>query len=31
VISALGGDRQLNLWGGVAPTHVVVDITGYYR
>src|SRR6478672_1194954 len=31
VISALGGDRQVNLWGGVAPTHVVVDITGFYR
>lgn len=31
VISALGGDRQLNLWGGIAATHVVVDITGYYR
>jgi len=31
VISALGGDRQLNLWGGVAPTHVVVDVTGYHR
>jgi hypothetical protein len=31
VISALGGDRQLNLWGGVAPTHVVLDVTGFYR
>ncbi len=31
VISALGGDRQLNLWGGVASTHVVVDLTGFYR
>ena len=31
VISALGGDRQLNLLGGVAPTHVVVDLTGFYR
>ncbi len=31
VISALGGDRQLNLWGGRAATHVVVDVTGYYR
>ena len=31
VISALGGDRQLNLWGGQASTHVVVDVTGYYR
>jgi len=31
VISALGGDRQLNLWGGVAATDVVVDITGFYR
>jgi hypothetical protein len=31
VISALGGDRQLNLWDGVAATHVVVDITGFYR
>jgi len=31
VISALGGDRQVNLWGGVAATHVVVDLTGYYR
>jgi hypothetical protein len=31
VISALGGDRQVNLWGGVAPTHVIVDVTGFYR
>jgi hypothetical protein len=31
VISALGGDRELNLWGGVAPTHVIVDVTGFYR
>ncbi len=31
VISALGGDRQLNLWGGQSATHVIVDVTGYYR
>jgi hypothetical protein len=31
VISALGGDRQLSLVGGVASTHVVVDVTGFYR
>jgi hypothetical protein len=31
VISALGGDRQLNLLGGVAATHVLVDLTGFYR
>jgi hypothetical protein len=29
VIVALGGDRQLVLRGGVQPTHVVVDVTGY--
>ncbi len=31
VISALGGDRRLSLLGGVAATHVIVDLTGYYR
>jgi hypothetical protein len=31
VISALGGDRQLLLLGGANSTHVVVDVTGYYR
>lgn len=29
VIVAVGGDRQLVLRGGVQPTHVVVDVTGY--
>lgn len=28
-IVALGGDRQLTLRGGVAATHVIVDVTGY--
>lgn len=31
VISALGGDRELTLRGGEAPTDVVVDVTGFYR
>ena len=31
VISGLGGDRLLTLLGGAANTHVVVDVTGYYR
>jgi hypothetical protein len=31
VISALGGDRQLTLFGGVASTHVLADVTGFYR
>lgn len=31
VVSALGGDRRLNLWGGQASTHVIADVTGYYR
>jgi len=31
VISALGADRQVNLWGGQAATHVIIDVTGYYR
>jgi hypothetical protein len=31
VISALGGDRLLTMHGGVAPTHFIVDVTGYYR
>jgi hypothetical protein len=29
VIVAVGGDRQLVLRGGVQPTHVVIDVTGY--
>ena len=29
VIVALGGDREITLRGGVAPTDVVVDVTGY--
>jgi hypothetical protein len=29
VIVAVGGDRQLVLRGGLQPTHVVVDVTGY--
>lgn len=31
VVSALGGDRQLNLRGGAQATHVIVDVTGYSR
>jgi hypothetical protein len=29
VVVALGGDRQITLRGGVAPTDVIVDVTGY--
>ena len=28
-VPPLGGNRQLTLRGGVAPTHVVVDVTGF--
>lgn len=31
VISGLGGDRKIILRAGANPTHVVVDVTGYYR
>lgn len=31
VISGLGGDRQVILRAGANPTHVVVDVTGYFR
>ena len=31
VISGLGGDRLLTIHGGVASTHFIVDVTGYYR
>ena len=31
VITGLGGDRQVIALDGVNPTHLVIDVTGYYR
>jgi hypothetical protein len=30
VVSQLGGDRQLTMRGGIQPTEIVVDVTGFY-
>ncbi len=31
VVTGLGGDRQIIARGGVNRTHLVVDVTGFYR